>query len=499
MAIRVLIWHTWRLFSSRHKKMSNAMDFLGISGRQASIRNELTKANERATMNTELIARADKEQETKISEAKERLKRKIEAEKKKTADEIEEIRKHFRFDVSVFKEAIAKAKDDVSRLKAELASTEETRRDIQEHANVTGGALIFSSPKSRARSMPERDANWERDSRERAAAYLIGLNGTVAVYFQPSSREVVSLRSVIPEITARTFEGIDELVAANNEDDYATICSLDNLDAAEKLVFSDKPSSFLKRCFYSSLASPDASYRMCGYLMQRLMVDATFDLDEMIAVWTLGFDGLQWTPTDWLDSLAPGPGYTSNLRIIRDPLHRDIPPVPGPFLARSCQYQRGTPAQLRAQRFRYQASKLFALCDIVHPGPGLLVDRVCVVLGPRDQEPPKPIALTIEDFAIRHSKVRPSIQAIALAKQVVERLVGYFDPPKEISGTEAWARFARRTREQMREEEAAEARRAEEDRAAAEKDEEEIMRSFRAKLAAVPVKQGKGTEVLDLT
>lgn len=504
MATRVLIWHTLRIFSHQlsnemSKSTRPALDFLGISDRQASIQDELHAANEKVTLKKAQIANVMQEQEAKISEAKERLKRKIEEEKKRMAEEIEGIKKYFRIELSIHEQTIAKVKDDISRLKGELASTEEVSKDIQEHAIVTGNSLCFSSPKSRigGKSMNERDASWEQNSRARAAAFLDGLNGAVVAYFQPigpGRREVANLREFIPEITARTCEGIDKLVAANNEDDYATVCSLDNLDAAEKLVFSDKPSSFLKRCFFSSLASPDASYRMSGYLYQRLMADTDVDdaafAQEMIAVWTLGFQGLDWTPTDWLDSLRPGPAYTTKLRDFCDPLERRIPAVPESFRARSCQYLQGTLGQLLAQRFRFQASKLFVICGIAGPGAGFLVERVRSLLGPRGEEPRKPVALTIDDFAIRHSRVSLSVQAIVLAKQVVERLVGYYMLPKEFEEAENLA-LDRATRAMREERAAREARREEEE-------DEEIVRSFRAKIMSNP-KEEEEQEVLDLT
>lgn len=257
--------------------------------------------------------------------------------------------------------------------------------------------------------------------------------------FAEISAELRAFGVCSPEETAVMNTSTESLVTVRNETAYATVCSFDNLELVRQLKFRPDDPSFIDACLVSAVASPNASYRIAGYLLLTGMYSgrsAIRILRQLIGFWFKGFGSLRWPDNSWLDDIADGPKYkkvgNGYKELTTGNAPRTPPELPPEYRMMRVIYEAPTTfvdlttavsrveskvdeAALEQQQFLNQASKLFALTDYFGLGVTL---AAC-----REFQTPSSSG-TGNQFVYRDKFYVITLDAATNADKVIKRLIG---------------------------------------------------------------------------
>lgn len=241
-----------------------------------------------------------------------------------------------------------------------------------------------------------------------------------------------------PEETAVMNTCIETLVANRDQTAYASVCSFDNLELVRRLKFRPDDPTFIDACLVSAIASPNASYRIAGYMLLTGMYPSRSAIRiqrALFGFWFMGFGSLHWPHHTWLDDIADGPKYkkvgNSYKEVTTGIAPRTPPELPQEYRMMRVVYEAETVVDLTTgvprfeskvdeealeqQQFLNQASKLFALVDYFGLGPTLLACR---------EFQPSYSSNAKDQFVYRNKFHIITSDAATSADKVVKRLLG---------------------------------------------------------------------------
>jgi len=248
-----------------------------------------------------------------------------------------------------------------------------------------------------------------------------------------------------PAQTAVFGASVSSLVSVKNHRAYETVCKFDNLDVVRQLEFAADDRVLVESCVISAFRSPNASYRVAGYLLNP-HYPVNFTTEERVALagfWAQGFDGLPWPvgSSCWLDEVKDGPEYTWKSATFPDVTQKlctvePQPPrgnselMPAELRTRTVKYQIPTAQtsnvddkryneMLQTQQFLNQVSKLFVLMEVYGHEETMLYCSFFLS---------SPSSDGYQFFNYRNQQQIISVQAAKTAAKVVAKLIGRYVP-----------------------------------------------------------------------
>jgi hypothetical protein len=252
--------------------------------------------------------------------------------------------------------------------------------------------------------------------------------------FEEYPRDYGKMEFCSPSKTAMYGYCIDSLVKTKNADAYKTACSFDNLWVVNRLEFLTTDSVLIDACVVSALSSPNAGYRVAGYLLNPIYPLPFLDPDHsgLAGSWAKGFDDLSWPEDSWLDTLKDGPKYA------RDKNNKLIPTtarlstsesMPLEIRASVIAYKKlnyvdslnetkvnENARNVQKQQFLNQASKLFVLAEYFGYGETLLMCSFFRLPAPSSGH----------QFTYKGQVQTISQKAAESAAKVIARLIGWY-------------------------------------------------------------------------
>lgn len=236
-----------------------------------------------------------------------------------------------------------------------------------------------------------------------------------------------------PCTTAMHGTDIESLVKTKHVTAYKTVCTYDNLQVVKRLEFLSTDSVLIETCVISALLSPNAGYRVAGYLLNPIYPLSFLGTDRgrLTGFWAAGFGDLPWPEGSWLDTMQDGPKYEWKGQFAPATDHRlkTSDAMPRAIRARDVLYQKPPLTEsedvaekytkdLQTQQFLSQASKLFVLAEYFGYSETLLMCSFFLSPAPSSGH----------QFMYKGQVRFLKQKAAESAAKVVAKLIGWYEP-----------------------------------------------------------------------